>query len=322
MNTKHVSILVMRGNLSVVNVEGTLQILSDVNSPHEAPLFDVHLVGINPQGIQDTSPFSVCPDCLMQEVPETDLIVIPAVHDDHLQVIERNRAFIPWIIDQHRRGAEIASLCVGAFFLAATGLLNSRHCSTHPAEANLFRRMYPEVLLVDEKIVTAEAGIYTSGGGYSFLNLLLYLVEKYTGHEKSLAIAKAFAIDFSRTSQSHFAVFRGQRDHNDDAVRAVQDFIELHWQKRLSVEQLADQAAIGRRSLERRFKTATGNSVAEYILRAKIEAAKGRLESGVRTVSEVMYDVGYADQSAFRTAFKKITGMTPVQYKNKYKSLL
>lgn len=312
----------MRGNLSLVNVEGTRQILSHVNGLRaeagEEPLFDVHLVGLDRKTSQFSGLSSVSPDSLLSEVPTTDLIVIPAVHDDQVAVIEANRAFIPWIVDQHRKGAEVASLCIGAFFLAATGLIDGRSCSTHPSEASLFRRMYPAVRLVDEKIVTEEDGIYSSGGAYSFLNLLLHIVEKHAGREITVTIAKVFMIDPGRESQSPFTIFRGQRDHDDEAVRGVQDFIEAHWTQRLTVEQLADRAALGRRSLERRFLKATYNTVAAYVQRVKVEAAKKRLELGQRTVFEVMSEVGYSDIKAFRTVFKKYTGMTPVDYRNRY----
>ena len=255
---------------------------------------------------------------LLKEVKKTDLIFIPALSGNLTAAIEANKGLIPWIIEQRKNGAEVASLCLGAFLLASTGLLNGKKCSTHWGSANEFRAMFPEVELVDGSIITEAQGIYSSGGANSYWNLLLHLVEKYTDRETAILAAKYFAIDIDRESQSSFMMFQGQREHNDEEIKKAQDFIEENYQDKISVEQLADMFAIGRRSFERRFKKATNNTVIEYIQRVKIEAAKKSFESSRKNISEVMLNVGYTDTKAFRDVFKKVTGMTPIEYRNKY----
>src|SRR5690349_11278223 len=113
-------------------------------------------------------------------------------------------------------------------------------------------------------------------------------------------------------------MFKGQNTHNDEPVKKAQEYIENNVSDKISVEELAEKYALGRRHFERRFKKATNNTPVEYIQRVKIEAAKKRLETGVKNVNEVMFDVGYSDTKAFRNVFKKITGLSPVDYKNKY----
>src|SRR5262249_14337155 len=211
---------------------------------------------------------------------------------------------------QREAGAEVASLCLGAFLFAATGLLDGKSCSTHWLFVNEFRTMFPDVTLVDDKIITEQNGLYSSGGANSYWNLLLHLVEKYTSREMAIVASKFFVLDIARNSQSPFSIFKGQKIHNDTDIVKTQEFIETRYQDKLSVDELCDTFAIGRRTFERRFKKATNNSVAEYIQRVKIEAAKKQLESGRKTVSEVMYDVGYTDNKAFRDVFKKITSMS------------
>ncbi|HYD19838.1 MAG TPA: helix-turn-helix domain-containing protein, partial [Flavipsychrobacter sp.] len=167
-------------------------------------------------------------------------------------------------------------------------------------------------------IITEEQGLYSSGGAFSYLNLILHLIEKYAGREISILSAKVFAIEIERTSQSSFLIFQGQKGHEDHAVKQAQDFIETNYQEKISVDQLANMIALGRRSFERRFKKATSNTVAEYIQRVKVEAAKKELEASRKNVNEVMYELGYSDIKAFRTTFKKITGLSPIAYRNKY----
>ncbi|MCL5031018.1 MAG: helix-turn-helix domain-containing protein [Bacteroidetes bacterium] len=319
---KHVSILIPRGHTSLVNIEGTHQILSEVNSiltsMERAPIFNIHLVGIAKETKQTTGLFTVNPDVLISDVKKTDLIIIPAIHGDQIKVREDNQEFIPWIIQQYKEGAEVASFCIGSFFLASTGLLKGKQSTTHWIFANEFRNMFPDVILLDDKIMTAQDGIYTSGGAYSYLNLLLYLIEKFTGRDIALIISKAFMIDIDKNSQSPFIMFKGQKGHDDEQIKKAQDYIENNFNEKITVDQLADMLALSRRSLERRFKKATCNTVIEYIHRVKVEAAKMSLETSRENVNEVMYKVGYADSKAFRITFKRITGLSPIQYRNKY----
>jgi transcriptional regulator GlxA family with amidase domain len=318
---KHISILIPQGHTSVVNIEGSHQIMNEVNILRarygKPPLFKVQLVGISKKASQ-RGMFTIMPEVLIGEIEKTDLIIIPAIHGKPENVKKENAAFIPWIIDQYEKGAEIATFCIASFFLAGTGLLNGKQCATHWASANDFKTLFPDVNLVDDKIMTEDGGIYSSGGAYSFLNLLIYIIEKYAGREMAIHIAKEFMIDIDRISQSPFIIFQGQKAHDDEPIKKAQEFIENNFEEKISVDQLASMFALGRRNMERRFKKATSNTVVEYIQRVKIEAAKKNLECGRKNVNEVMYDVGYTDPKAFRTTFKKITGLSPIEYRAKY----
>ena len=285
------------------------------------PLFNVQLVGLKKQVKLMDGLATIHPDRTVEEVKKTDLIVIPAISGDIKTALEKNKKYVPWIIEQHRKGAEVASLCIGAFLLASTGLLNGKKCSTHWLSANEFRRMFPEVDLVDGSIISEENGIYSSGGANSYWSLLLYILEKYTSREVAILASKFFAVDIDRDSQNKFMMFKGQRNHNDQAIKKAQDYIENTIDEKITIGELADMVSIGRRSFERRFKLVTNNSVLEYIQRVKIEAAKRSFETSRKNVNEVMYDVGYTDTKAFRDLFKKITGLTPIEYRNKYNKI-
>ena len=282
------------------------------------PLFNVQLVGAKKEVKLNGGLFSVHTDKLLKDVKKTDLVFIPALFGDMTTAISKNKVMIPWITNQYNKGAEVASLCVGAFLLASTGLLNGKKCSTHWGFQNEFREMFPEVEVMDGSIITEEHRIYSSGGANSYWNLLLHLIEKYTDRETAVLASKYFAIDIDRESQTAFAMFKGQKNHKDLAVIKAQEYIEKNIQEKITLDELAELTALGRRSFERRFKQATNNSVLEYVHRVKIEAAKRSFESSRKNINEVMFDVGYTDTKAFRTIFKKITGLTPVEYRNKY----
>ena len=315
---KHVSILVPNEAV-MASIVDPRTIFFGVNEFLEAagkpPLFKIQFIGLTREVKLHNSAFSVHSDALIGEVEKTDIVFIPAVSGDLKTAIEKNKDFFPWIIKQYNNGAEIASLCIGSFLLASTGLLNGKECSSHWRTANEFREMFPEVTLVDGRIVTEQDGLYSSGGASSYWNLLLHLVEKHAGREMTILASKIFALEIDRKTQSPFIMFNGQKKHEDEPIKQAQEFIESNIAEKISVEELATKYAIGRRHFERRFKKATNNTPVEYIQRVKIEAAKKQLESTQKNVSEVMYDVGYSDTKAFRTVFKKITGLTPSYFK-------
>lgn len=318
---KHVSILVLK-EARLNSIEEPYQAFTEVNNILEAdgrpPLFKVQLVGLSNETKLNNGLYTVNVKALLKDIRKTDLIIIPAVQGNLKKAIMLNQEFIPWILKQYKNGAELASLCVGAFLLASTGLLKGKQCSTHWRAASDFKKIFPEVNLVVDKIITDEHGIYSSGGAFSSANLLLYLVEKYTGRDVAVYCAKMFQIDIERGSQSPFIMFKGQKEHDDKSIKKAQEYIESNFHRKITVNQLASMLALSRRNLERRFKKATANTVVEYIQRVKIEAAKMSLESSRDNVSEVMYKIGYSDPKAFRVTFKKITGLSPIQYRNKY----
>ncbi len=282
------------------------------------PMFNVQIAGLSKEVKLNDGLFSVHADVLLKDVRRADLIIIPAISGDIKKALKANSDFIPWLVHQYKNGAEIASLCIGAFLLASTGLLNGKTCSTHWLYANEFRNMFPQVNLVDDRIVTVQNGLYSSGGATSYWNLLLYLVEKYTNREMAVLASKFFLLDIDRNTQSPFIMFKGQKEHDDAEILKAQEYIEKKFNNKITVDELSEKFNIGRRTFERRFKKATTNTVVEYMQRVRTEAAKKQLEIGRKTVSEVMYHVGYTDTKAFRDVFRKITGMSPIDYRQKY----
>ena len=318
---KQVAILALHDAISAsvadpcIMFNGVNDLLKNAGKP---PLFNVQLVGLTKAVKLHSGVFTVHTDVLLEDMKRADLVIIPAPGGEINQALKKNAAFIPWVSKQYKKGADIASLCVGAFLLASTGLLNGKECSTHWLMANTFREMFPEVDLVDGRVVTEQNGLFTSGGATSYWNLMLHLVEKYAGREIAIMASKVYALEIDRKSQSPFIMFNGQKEHVDESIKEAQNYIESMVSEKISVGELALKFSIGRRHFERRFKKATNNTPVEYIQRVKIEAAKKHFETSRKNVNEVMYDVGYSDTKAFRTMFKKITGLSPLDYKNKY----
>lgn len=318
---KHVTIVIPSGNANLSSIAGSFEILSYANNYWQTmgnkPEIEIHIAGFLNDLNLDVPFFSANP-VNIEEIKKTDLVIIPSVSSHYNYIIEENRELIHWISDQYKGGAEIASICTGVFLLAATGLLDGKTCSTHWNAAARFKQLFPNVNLNIDKLITAEKGLYTNGGSFSFLNLILFLIEKYFDRQTAIVCSKGFQIDIERNSQSPFIIFQTQKNHGDDLICKAQEYIEENLSEKISFEELALKLATSRRNFDRRFIKATGNTPVEYLQRVKVEVAKRILEKGRKNIFEVMYEVGYSDDKAFREVFKKITGLSPLSYRAKY----
>lgn len=318
---KQVIIVVPQGEINLSSITGSFEILTRANDywvkMGNKPMIEVRLAGFQTELKLDVGFFSVHP-ANIKTIKKTDLVLIPSLSHDYNNIVNDNQQLISWIREQYKNGAEIASICTGAFLVAATGLLEGKSCSTHWNAANGFRRMFPNVNLHIDKLITVEKGIYTNGGAYSFLNLILFLVEKYFNRQTAIYCSKIFQIEIDRTSQSPFYIFQKQKNHGDELISKAQTYIEENLGEKISFEELASKLAISRRNFDRRFIKATGNTPVEYLQRVKVEVAKSTLEKGRKSIFEVMNEVGYSDDKAFREVFKKITGLSPLDYRAKY----
>jgi len=320
---KHLTIIVPDGegnNLS--SIVGAYKIFTRANAlwkeSHGWALFTIELAGVSKQVNFYEGLFTVKPHTHIDAISKTNLVIIPSLNHNYEKAVKANKLLIDWVEQQYKNGAEIASICTGAFMLASAGLLDGKTCSTHWSAADTFRTMFPKVHLQADRLITDEHGIYTNGGAYSFLNLVIYLVEKYYDRQTAIFCSKVFQIEMDRNSQSAFTIFTGQKLHGDDMVQQAQAYIENKLDEKISVEDLSSRFAVGRRNFDRRFIKATGNTPLEYSQRVKMESAKKAFETSRKTVNEVMYEVGYSDIKAFREVFRKITGMSPLEYRGKY----
>ncbi|HSU49776.1 MAG TPA: helix-turn-helix domain-containing protein [Segetibacter sp.] len=319
---KHLTIIVPDGDNNLSSITGAYEIFKKANGfwkeRRKNDLFTIQLAGISKEVAFSDGVFMVKPHTNISEITKTNLILIPSLNHNYQKSVKGNKELIDWIEKQYKGGAEIATICTGAFLLASSGLLDGKSCSTHWSVAESFRSMFPKVNLQTDKLITDENGIYTNGGAYSFLNLLIYLIEKYYDRQTAIFCSKVFQIEMDRNSQSAFAIFTGQKSHGDEMVIQAQAYIESKLHEKVSVEHLSTRFFVGRRNFDRRFIRATGNTPVEYSQRVKVEAAKKWIETSRKTINEVMYEVGYSDVKAFREVFRKITGMSPLEYRNRY----
>lgn len=294
----------------LLSVAAILDVLEAANNLQKAngneTAFNIGLYQLVEPGQHIADSFHGYPVSKINQESLIDLVLIPSFStNDMKQTIEKNMAYIPWLHQQFRHGAEIGTFCTGAFLLAASGLLNGKVATTHVDACPAFSASFPDVILRGDKTVTQDGRLFTSGGSTSSFHLLLHLVQKYCGRDVAVKIAKIFAIDMDRHNQSYFSTFQPSRDHNDNIVAMVQQKIEANYQEAETIEELIKDIPSSRRNVLRRFKQITGIPPIEYLQQIRIEAAKKLLEQTNQHMGEVIFSSGYNDPKAFRRIFRK-----------------
>lgn len=319
---KHLTILVPEGENNMSSITGAFKIFSGANAVWKEKkgngMFKIQLAGISTEWKYANEVFGVKPHISIADLVHTDLIIIPSLDDNYQTALEINTTVITWLQQQYIAGTQIASICTGAFLLAEAGILDGKSCSIHWSHADDFRALFPRVKIKPDLLITDEDGLFTNGGAFSFLNFMIYLVEKFYDRPTAIYCSKVFQIEIDRNSQSEFTIFTGQKRHDDEIIKEAQAYIESKLDEKISVGEMSSKFSLGRRNFDRRFLKATGNSPLEYARRVKMEAAKRAFESTRKGINEVMYEVGYTDQKTFRDVFRKITGLSPLEYRDKY----
>lgn len=303
------------GPLDVFSFAGNSANLIAEESPD--PLFHVQIASPDGEPVKCANRVSIASHLAMHEVKDPDLIVLAGVWDVESVLSQQKDAF-DWIREQRERGADVASMCTGSFVLAATGLLDGKDATTHWGAADVFRQLFPKVNLKPERLITDAGGLYCAGAFTACYDLSLYLVAKYVGYNIAAESAKTLIHDIGRISQTPYSSFNFQRNHTDDSILLTQQKLEQNYSGDFDIDNLAQEVGMSRRTFERRFKTATGDTCLLYLQKVRVEVAKQILEEKNSSFDEVSYEVGYENSSFFRKIFSKHTGLRPTEYRNKF----
>jgi transcriptional regulator GlxA family with amidase domain len=281
-------------------------------------LFDVRLVGLDDAPVACKDGVQLLPAIAAAKLTGPDLVVVPGLDDDLGPSLELNRRWVPWISRWHAAGARVAASCTGAFLVAEAGALDGRPATTHWMFAEELQRRHPSIEVRADRMIIDTGDVITSGGATAFLTLVVYLIERFGGHDRANLAAKMLLIDGHRPSQLPYVAGLSSRSHDDPVVHEVQAHIDAHVDEPLRIAKLASQFGLSSRTLSRRFITATGHPPQAYLFAARIQHAKRLLETTSYPIDQVRRLVGYQDPAAFRRAFKLSTGLGLNDYRRAY----
>ncbi len=310
---------------SVIGVLDVFEIANNfwkIQTQTEQNFFQVKLTTVNGQAIRSFNLMPITPLLSIDEVSQADLIIVPPVMDRIEQALLENAALTPWLKDRHAQGSLLVSICTGIFFLAETGLLQDKTVTTNPLLAALFHQRYPKINLNLQRLFIDENDILSAGPTYAFLDVIIYLVEKYCGLEVALQCAKLLLHDKNRSSQAPYFFSHCSITHQDAEIKQVQQWMEQHCTRALTIDSMAQHFHMSVRNLVRRFRNATGETPLMYLQRLRVELAKKKLEATQMNIETITYEVGYADVKSFGRLFKRYTHLSPTEYRKRFSSRL
>lgn len=291
-----------------------------------AALFDVRVVSPRRRSFACGNGIPVTPDCTVADRPNARIVILPELWlgpDEHIG--GRYPDLMDWLREVYRKGAFLYSACSGALMLAETGLLDGCPATSHWAYQEIFRRSYPRVQFRPEPnlvIANPTGRIVTAGGATSWHDLVIHIVSRHANPGEALRIAKVYLLKWHGEGQLPYASLSRTGPHADSVVRECQRQLERHFRSPDVIQRVVGLAPIPERTLKRRFKAATGTTFIEYVQNLRIEEAKRLLESNGAGSDDIGPAVGYEDPSFFRRLFRRLTGLTPAEYRRLFRPVL
>lgn len=247
-----------------------------------------------------------------------NILIVPTIGGPIQQVLDQSQSLITLLQKAHKAGWTIAGNCTGNFLLGQAGILDNKMATTHWGFEREFRQRFPKVNLQAQQLITRDENIYCAGGGITWFDLGLHIIERNVNFETAIQTAKAFVIDYRRDNQLSYSLLRLSNAHQDELIKRIQNTIEQQFNQTFNLNQLASQFNLSQRSLIRRFNKAIGMPPITYLQAIRIERAQKMLEETEQSIEHIMNAIGYEDTSSFRRLFKKRTGSTPTEYRNRF----
>jgi len=278
----------------------------------------VKIVASNTMSFSSSSGFNLDINEMFGVIDQTDYLIIAPIGPVDEGCLNFSEEVLLWLRTQYEQGAQLISLCTGAFLLAASGLLNGKTATTHWQYELLFKRCFPSVLLQSNQVICQQGRLLTSGGANAYQDIILHIIAFHFGEKMKRHCAKLLMLDFSRVSQQMFRTPDIVRQHNDELVHGLQDWLHERLDQPFKLGHLASKACLGERQIKRKFVNALGMPPLSYVQYMRVEKAKTYLEETGLSIEKISIKVSYQDVRFFRLVFKRHVGVSPSQYRLKF----
>ena len=228
--------------------------------------------------------------------------------------------FAHWLRACHAEGTVLASVCAGAFLLGETGLVAGRSVTTHWTHAQAMQDRFPDAKVDADRLIIDGGDIISAGGLMAWTDLGLKLVDRFLGPVAMAATARMMLVDPPGREQRYYSGFVPRLTHGDAAILKAQHALQASEGRDAALSLLAETSGLEQRTFLRRFQKATGLTATDYAQRLRVAKAQELLQFGQKPIERVAWEVGYSDPGAFRKVFLRIVGLTPGDYRQRFRS--
>jgi transcriptional regulator GlxA family with amidase domain len=251
----------------------------------------------------------------LSDIVKSDIIILPAMWGNPLGVSKKYPEFLQWLRLKSQDKPLICAVGTGSYFLAEAGLLDHKVATTHWYYFDQFEKHYPNVQLKRERFITKSGNIYCTGSVNSVRDVLLHIIEQHYGEQVANQVSSHFTHELKLSYPSSFLNSPGQNFHDDEAIIDIQEWMHQHFNIEINMSQVSKKFELSQRSLNRRFKKATGLSPIQYLQEIRLEKAKELLKTSNLAIAEVAYNVGYPDSAYFSSLFRRVVTLSPGEYR-------
>jgi transcriptional regulator GlxA family with amidase domain len=319
VNTKHIAIAVPP-NAQSLDISGPLDAFLEANRQTDGrALYDIQLIAIGTQRAVKVGGMSLVADsCIQDNANPTFDTLLVAGTPDYTQAYT-NYAFQAWLTQRVPHMRRYGSVCTGAFFLGAAGLLDGRIATTHWEHAAELAERFPLARVMPDQIYVEDGSLYTSAGVTAGIDLALKLIEDDHGHDIALKVARRLVVFLKRPGgQSQFSAHLAAQTATEGRIQAVQHWILEHLTADLSLTTLADRAAMSVRNFTRLFQSETGTTPIEFAEMARVDAARRLLEETDIPLQRIVTKCGFSSPDTMRRAFVRQIGTRPSDYRGRF----
>ncbi|MFT5118084.1 MAG: transcriptional regulator GlxA family with amidase domain [Kiritimatiellia bacterium] len=308
-----------------IDISGPLQVFDTASrllaesGATSSPAYIVETVSKTLLPAQLTGGLNVIPHYDFSTMPQADTLIVPGGIAARLSA--NDTEITDWVRKTSAQVRRIASTCTGVFILAQAGLLKNRRATTHWQHAQSLADSFPDINVDADAIFIRDDNIYTSAGVTAGMDLALSLVEEDWGNALALQVARQIVVFLKRSGgQSQFSTLLQIQSHGNSKIHHIQEWILEHLHEDLSVQRLAEHAAISPRHFSRLFKQETQKTVGDFIVRARLDTARSLLESSTLSIKAIAQQVGFGHSETMRRLFSQHFNTSPSDYRHHFSS--
>jgi transcriptional regulator GlxA family with amidase domain len=252
----------------------------------------------------------------LADIESTDLIIIPALWGNPLGICRHSPQLLDWLAHHAARDTRLCAVGTGSFFLAEAGLLRGKVATTHWYYFDHFAHAYPDVVLQRDRFITRAGNLYCCGSVNSVRDVMLHFIEEQWSEDVAAQVSRHFTHEIKRSYTSTFLRNAPHHYHDDEAIIEIQDWLHSCYQEPLTLDLIAQRFQLSVRTLNRRFRQATGKTPLQYLQQVRLDNARELLRSSNLCIAEIAFSTGYPDTSYFSALFRKTMKMTPKAYRD------
>lgn len=292
-------------------------VFRDDPSRPDAPRFRLLVCSAEKRTMQSSAGFAIQTRHTLRDAEQADIVIVPSWRDPQELPPQR---LLQCLQAAHKRGALVVGLCLGTYVLAAAGLLDGRPATTHWGWTDDLAQRYPQITLQPDVLYVDGGDVITSAGVAAGIDCCLHLLRRLHGAELAAHVARRMVVPPHRQGgQAQFIELPVSKSAAEDRFGQNLEWLQRHLDQSYSLDSLAEQFCMSRRTFTRRFRQVTGSTVSDWLVNQRLALAQRLLETTTKSIDLIAQEAGFGSEAALRQQFSKVLKTSPARYRREFR---